>query len=109
VIAWPRHYDFRALSEIAKTSFGPSSRILQEASVKWRVAIWQSRILHRDEKGITIATISASIAPAAAHNSIKQSQGPRLSIRDVARLILRHILAQNHFTSRMSTAENKAQ
>ena len=41
---------------------------------------------------------------------IKQPQDPRLSIRDAARLILRHILAQNqHCTSGMSMAENKTQ
>jgi len=110
VIAWPRHYDFRAFSKIANTSFDPSSRILQVFSLSEVQQFGsQPRILHRDEKGVAVATISASIAPAAAHNSIKQSQSPRLNIRDAARLILRHILAQNqHFTSGiLSTAENK--
>ena len=49
------------------------------------------RVLHRDETNVAVAAISASIAPATAHNSIKQPQGPRLNIRDAAWLILRHI------------------
>jgi len=65
VIAWPRHYDLFMCSAKSPTflwSFKPDT-VKYLASVKWRAAIWQSiKDTHRDEKGVAIATISASVA-----------------------------------------------
>ena len=73
--------------------------------MKWRAAIWQTRVSHRDKCRKQDKQQSVQVT---AHNSIKQPQGPRLSIRDAAR---RHILTQNQrFASEiLSTAENKVQ